>query len=65
MAYAINIRSDNATAAPLKSLWAEVSAFEESSSMQALGYPPHVTLAAFDDDIDVDLLRELAITERS
>lgn len=49
MAYAINLRSDNASADGIRSLWEKCSAIETSPSMVAMQYPPHITLAIYDD----------------
>ena len=55
MAYAINIRSDDASSSVIRALWGKCSALEDSPSMEALNYPPHITLAIY-DDIGVDTL---------
>ncbi len=49
MAYAINLRSENGSARSLESLWDEASQFESMPSMRATNYPPHITLAVYDD----------------
>ncbi|MDZ7873657.1 MAG: hypothetical protein U5N27_11245 [Rhizobium sp.] len=48
MRYGISLKSCNATAGKILKLWEEASAFESNSSMQELGYPPHLTLAVFE-----------------
>ncbi|NTH43014.1 2'-5' RNA ligase family protein [Agrobacterium rhizogenes] len=48
MPYGISLKSCNATAGEILKLWDEASAFESNSSMQELGYPPHLTLAVFE-----------------
>jgi 2'-5' RNA ligase len=48
MAFAISIRSDNDSAEAIRSLWATCSALEASPSMEALCYPPHITLAVYE-----------------
>jgi len=55
MAYAISIKVTGSTAEPILALWDEVSNFESSPSMAPLNYPPHITLAVY-DDIDPDRL---------
>jgi 2'-5' RNA ligase len=57
MAYAINIRSDHGTAKRLESLWDMCCKLERVPSMQALGYPPHITLAVY-DEVPISNLRE-------
>ncbi len=49
MAFSINIRSDNDSANAIRSLWRQCSALEKTPSMEALNYPPHITLAVFDE----------------
>ena len=49
MAYAINIRSDNDSSDSIRSLWKTCGALETSPSMEAMQYPPHFTLAIYDD----------------
>lgn len=49
MPLALTIKSGNASAAAITSLWDEAGAFEDWPSMRALGYPPHITLAIYDD----------------
>jgi 2'-5' RNA ligase len=48
MGFALNIRSDHPSAQAIVELWDEVSAFEDSASMRALGYAPHFTFAMYD-----------------
>ena len=50
MAFAINLRSDNVSAERLRALWFLSSELEGASSMAALNYPPHITLAVYDED---------------
>jgi len=50
MAFAINLRSDHASAERLRELWFLSSELEDTSSMAALNYPPHITLAVYDED---------------
>jgi hypothetical protein len=47
MQYGICLKSCNITASEILKLWDEASLFEAKSSMQELGYPPHLTLAVF------------------
>lgn len=49
MPYAINMRCDNESANPIKALWDAASALEETPSMAPMNYPPHLTLAVYDD----------------
>jgi 2'-5' RNA ligase len=56
MAFAISLKAANNTAGSIKALWKEVAHLESPQSMAALGYPPHLTLAVY-DDIPLDLLR--------
>lgn len=61
MAYAISLKAVNDTADPIRALWQEVARLESHPSMEALGYPPHVTLAVYDDIPPIrasDVLRE-------
>jgi 2'-5' RNA ligase len=61
MAFAISLKAVNDTADPIRALWQEVAQFESRPSMVALGYPPHITLAVYEDVPPVqasDVLRE-------
>ena len=49
MPYAVNIRSEHASAASIRSLWDRCASLEQAPSMQSLQYPPHLTLAVYDD----------------
>jgi 2'-5' RNA ligase len=59
MPFAISIRCDNASGRPLRALWDRVGRLEAAHSMAALNYPPHITLAIY-DDIDPNELRRAA-----
>jgi 2'-5' RNA ligase len=48
LSYGITLKSCNATAVEILKLWDEASTFEPIGSMQELGYPPHLTLAVFE-----------------
>ena len=48
MPVAININADNASARPIRALWDEVGQLEQSPSLAGLNYPPHLTLAIYD-----------------
>jgi len=48
MPYGICLKSCNATRSEILKLWDEASIFEAKGSMQELGYPPHLTLAVFE-----------------
>jgi 2'-5' RNA ligase len=56
MAFAISLKAANDTVGPIRTLWEELAPLESHSSMAALGYPPHLTLAVY-DDIAPDRLR--------
>ena len=57
MAFAISLKAANDTAGPARAPWEEAfSCFESRPSMAALAYPPHLTLAVY-DDIPPDRLR--------
>jgi 2'-5' RNA ligase len=61
MAFAISLKAVNDPAGPIRALWQEVARFESRPSMAALGYPPHLTLAVYDNVPPVeasDVLRE-------
>jgi 2'-5' RNA ligase len=58
MAVAISLKAVNATAGPIRVLWDEVARFESRPSMTGLGYPPHLTLAIY-DDVPADRLRSV------
>lgn len=47
--FAINLRSDNDTAKPIRKLWTDCGVLERCPSMAESGYPPHITLAVYDD----------------
>lgn len=49
MACAITLAADNPTQAPILALWDVVAALEETGSMRAQGYVPHITLAVLPD----------------
>lgn len=59
MPYGISLKCLNDTASPVFKLWDEAAAFEETASMRALNYPPHITLAVY-PGIAVDRLAEAA-----
>ncbi|MBD3844298.1 2'-5' RNA ligase family protein [Bosea sp. SSUT16] len=50
MGFAISLRSDHPSADSVRALWNDVQRFEDHPSMALLGYPPHVTLAIYDDE---------------
>lgn len=52
MPVAISIKAANDTARPIRALWDQASRFEDRPSMRSLAYPPHITLAAYDDGPD-------------
>ena len=49
MIHAISLKSTNETAAEVFKLWDEVAVFEHTPSMRALNYPPHFTLAVYEE----------------
>jgi 2'-5' RNA ligase len=49
MAFAISLKAVNDTAGRIRALWEEIAQFEDCPSMASLGYPPHLTLAVYDD----------------
>jgi 2'-5' RNA ligase len=59
MAFAISIRSENEDSFPLRELWKRVEILENTPSMASLNYPPHITLAIY-DNIDPEQLRSAA-----
>lgn len=56
MPFALSMKATGPTAARIRDLWTTFGRFEAEPSMQALNYPPHVTLAIY-DRIDEPLLR--------
>ena len=61
MPFAINIKAINKTARPILDLWDEVGPLEDAPSMPALGYPPHITFAIYDEGDARDVRSALAI----
>lgn len=49
MPFAICLKAENDTARPILALWDEVGRLEPTPSMSGLGYPPHLTLAIYDE----------------
>jgi 2'-5' RNA ligase len=49
MAFAICLKAPNDTADPIRALWEQVARFESRPSTATLNYPPHLTLAIYDD----------------
>jgi 2'-5' RNA ligase len=49
MPFAINFRSNNESSDNIRRLWAQCATLEESPSMEAMQYPPHLTLAIYDE----------------
>lgn len=47
MGGAISICAENDSAEPIRELWREVARLESSSSMEAVGYPPHITFIIY------------------
>src|SRR4051812_3036993 len=61
MGFSLNIKSSNSSALALTEMWDAVGAFEETPSMRALGYPPHLTFANCDTDDVSEELTQAAI----
>jgi len=61
MPYSINLRSNNDSADVIRSLWSECELLEDSPSMAALNYPPHITLAIYDDISEHELFNAFDI----
>jgi 2'-5' RNA ligase len=61
MGFSLNLKASNSSALALTELWDAVGAFEETPSMRALNYPPHLTLAIYDTDQLSETARENAI----
>jgi len=49
MPFAISFYSDNESSDTIRRLWAKCARLEESPSMEAMLYPPHLTLAIYDE----------------
>ena len=49
MPYSVNIRSDDSSSSNIRLLWDRCALLEPAPSMRSLGYPPHLTLAIYDD----------------
>ncbi|TCU17191.1 2'-5' RNA ligase superfamily protein [Rhizobium sullae] len=49
MPHGISLKCSNETALPIVELWHEAATFEPAPSMKALDYPPHITLAIYED----------------
>jgi hypothetical protein len=48
MPFALGLKSVNASAGAIVSLWDRLSVLEDSPSMRALNHPPHITFAIYD-----------------
>lgn len=57
MPYSINIRSDDRSSQRIRDLWTLCARLEDQPSMVSLGYPPHFTLASFDEAHESQLSR--------
>jgi 2'-5' RNA ligase len=55
MAFAISLKAVNDTADRIRALWEEVARFESRPSMSSQDYPPHLTLAIYDNIPPVQL----------
>jgi len=49
MPYAISIRSEHESSVAIRSLWSVFAQLESAPSMESMVYPPHITLAIYDD----------------
>lgn len=49
MPFAVIIKCTNDSARHIETLWSRMSLFENTSSMSAMNYPPHLTFAIYDD----------------
>ncbi|MBX9774860.1 MAG: 2'-5' RNA ligase family protein [Xanthobacteraceae bacterium] len=56
MGFAISVKALGSTSARLRAYWDRFARFEQTPSMAALAYPPHVTLAVY-ERIHEDQLR--------
>ena len=65
MGFAISVRSDHPSAESIRMLWRDVERFEDKPSMALLGYPPHITLAIYDDDTVFDTDVRAALDQAS
>lgn len=57
MGYDISLVADNASSLPVRALWERVEELEDTPSMAALDYPPHITLAIY-DEIDLEQVQQ-------
>jgi 2'-5' RNA ligase len=55
MSYAVSLKCIDDTALPVRELWRQAGRFEAVPSMEALHYPPHITLGIY-RDITLDRL---------
>lgn len=56
MPYAVTLRLDAASAAPIEAMWRALAEAGIDDDCLRLGYPPHVTLAIYPDDAPVPQL---------
>ncbi|AOO83919.1 hypothetical protein [Bosea vaviloviae] len=49
MPIAISVKAANDTAARIEASWEQAARFEDPPSMRSLSYPPHITLAIYDN----------------
>src|SRR5262249_52418900 len=57
MSFAISIKAPSTAGARLRAYWDRFGRFEQTPSMAALAYPPHVTFAVY-EHIEEDRLRD-------
>ena len=55
MGHAIAIKIENGSAESIKSLWNICGSLENAPSMRALNYPPHITMAIYEEISESDL----------
>lgn len=59
MTHAFNLRAEDTSAQPVRDLWREAGRLEDEPSMLLHGYPPHITLAIYEDVREAEMLAAL------
>lgn len=59
MPFAITLRLDLASSDLIKNIWRVLAAEHIDTDRHQLGYPPHITLAIYPDDVSSDILRNV------
>ena len=59
MTFAISIKCENQSGDVIRSLWSEAALLEQNPSMENLHYPPHITLAIYDDAVISELAQSV------